>query len=245
MNSKKFLPFAILLVLVFGILAFFVLKGRGAKTEVVEEEAPELPVHMRPVTKLVPTEDGHYLTLIIENINVPGASLLEYELLYDTSDGIQQGIPGRVTLTGVQSVERELLLGSESSGKFRYDQGVDDGTLTIKFRDIDGKFVGKVKTTFKLYSGVNILTSADGKFSYTLEDESEDFFIVMETFGVPGSISDSVVSGPYGVFASTETPHPGTVSLGSNYLMLNGNEWAKLSSETSDDVGIFVGVNAE
>ena len=112
MNTKKFLPFIAIagaLVVVIGLV--FLLKGRGGGAVPVEEEAPELPVHMRPVTKLVPTEDGHYLALIIENINVPGASLMEYELLYDTADGIQQGIPGRVTLTGVQSVDRELLLG--------------------------------------------------------------------------------------------------------------------------------------
>src|SRR3989344_2823503 len=102
------------------VVAFLVLRGRGpAGTD--EENVPELPFSQRPFTRLVPTEDGHYLTMIVSNFNVPGAASMDYELYYDTAEGITQGVPGKVNLDGKDSVERELLLGSESSGKFRYD----------------------------------------------------------------------------------------------------------------------------
>jgi len=69
---------------------------------------------------------------------VTGAASMDYELIYSTSDGGQQGVPGTVKLTGTD-IDRPLLLGSESSGKYRYDAGVEQGTMTLKFRDASGK----------------------------------------------------------------------------------------------------------
>lgn len=238
MLNKKYLPVGVFLAVVILLAGvFFAFKARRDKgIEPDIENIPELPADQRPVTSLVPTEDGHYLNLIVEDINVPGASMMEYEVYYETATGIQQGIPGRVTLTGPQSIERELLLGSESSGKFRYDEGVDEGTLAIKFRDVDGKFIGKVKTTWKLYKDTQDLASSDGKFVYSLDDPSESYFVVMETFGLPVNY-ENVTSGPYGVFASDVEKHPGT--LNSAFSMYEDGSWSEPAT-SFDNIGIFV-----
>jgi hypothetical protein len=147
------------------IVVFFVAKGmKGGGTSVTEEEAvvPEIPLDQRPSISLTPTSDGHWLNFIVKNIKVKDASSMDYELLYTTGAGIQQGVPGTVKLDGAD-VERKLLLGSESSGKFRYDEGVKDGTISIKFRNSAGKLLGKLSTTFSLG------TPSKGVFEVTMD----------------------------------------------------------------------------
>jgi len=218
---KKYLPFILLgLGVIFVVAAVFVVKSRNNSNGTGEEEKiVELPVELRPYTQLVPGKDGHRLVLKINNISVPGAVSMDYELLYQTSDGRPQGVPGLVDLEGVNNFERELLLGSESSGVERYDEGVEEGTLTLKFRDDNGKFLGKVSTDFHLISGTTTLDSVDGKFTYKLDDKPDDvFFVVMQTFGLPTGYKDGWDGVSYGVFASVEDKYPGSSSGWDNIL---------------------------
>ena len=121
---KKFLPIFLFLI---GILAvagvyFFVIKGKKEQPPTTSEESAliEVPLGERPIVSLTPTSDGHFLNLKIEKILASAASL-DYELLYPVAGGRVQGVPGSVPLTGQKEIERKLLLGSESSGKFRYN----------------------------------------------------------------------------------------------------------------------------
>ena len=241
MNSivkKKVLLFLVVLIVALPLF-FFLLIRRPSVSVDVEENSPELPFDQRPFTQLIPSKDGHYLKMIVSNFNVPGAYSMDYELYYDTAEGITQGVPGKVKLNGLEKIERELLLGSESSGKFRYDQGVDDGTLTLRFRDNNGKLIGKISGQWSLSKGGLKLSSLDGRFTYTLENKSDNFFVVMPTFGIPESFPAQISTGPYGVFASTPGPYKGDVSLGENVYAWYGNRWEKLSG-SSEDVGVFV-----
>ncbi len=164
---KKYLPLILLgvgLLVVVG--AFFVVKN--SKKDVIEEEevAKEIPVSERPLVSLTPSSDGHYLKLVISQIKVKNAASLDYELLYTLPDGRTQGVPGTVKLTG-EDIEKDLLLGSESSGKFRYDEGVDGGTITIRFRDSKGKLLGKLSSQFTMSS------SSKGVFEVTMDTFAE------------------------------------------------------------------------
>jgi hypothetical protein len=189
----------------------------------------------------MPTPDGHWLTMKIEKIKI-SASTMDYELLYQLPDGRTQGVPGTITLDGNNSIERKLLLGSESSGKFRYDEGVKSGTLSLKFRDANGKLVAKFSTNFVLLSNTKELISADSKFKATLNKVMPNtFFVIMDTFGVPGDINldDGFKHQVYGLFTSSTTKLNGTFAIeGANYETLwNGTSWI---SEKDFSAGIFV-----
>src|SRR4030042_2297790 len=183
---KKFLPF---IILVLGIVvlagAFIFIKGqkqKGVSPASEDETVKEIPIEKRPVASLTPSTDGHWLKLKVEKIVINAASM-DYELLYQLPDGRTQGVPGTIKLDNNPKIERDLLMGSESSGKFRYDEGVEKGTLSLKFRDDTGKLVGKLSGDFHLQSAVAILNSVDGKFTYTLNKTPKSgYFIVMETF---------------------------------------------------------------
>lgn len=240
---KKFLPI-ILLLLGVGVLVgvFLLVKGKGGEEVVEEEEAAEVAFEKRPVTSLTPKADGHWLKLEIQKFSGLGESL-DYELLYQLPDGRTQGVPGTITLGSETTIERDLLLGSESSGKFRYDEGVKEGTLTLRFRNSKGKLTAKFSTDFSLLTGVKTLSSVDGKFSYELSKSSKDYFVVMGTFGVPAGFSGDPSSGPYGVFGSSAAALPGKVSLeGAKIEGYVDGEWSTLESGESSDIGIFMAV---
>ncbi len=212
---KKFLPLILLgiglLVVIGGI---FVVKNLKKETVVDDNDAavPEIPSDQRPVVSLSPSDDGHWLTFKVQKINVKGAASMDYELVYSVQNGGQQGVPGTVKLDG-NDVERKLLLGSESSGKFRYDVGVEMGTMTLRFRNSSGKLIGKLSTQFHLQTGVTTLTSADGKFTYELDKIAKGvWFVTMPTFVDPEASMVVVSQNGYSVFASDLKPHTGKVS---------------------------------
>lgn len=241
---KKFLPFILVGIGILVLVGSFVfVRKNKAKSEVVapeEETVAEIPFEKRPVVSLTPTEDGHWLTLFIGKSGVSAASV-DYELLYNLPDGRTQGVPGTVKLDGSE-ITRKLLLGSESSGKFRYDEGVTEGTISIKYRNDKGKLVGKLSTDFHLQTATTELTSIDSKFSYTLNEESEAYFVTMETFGVPSSISN-VQSGPYGIFSSSEDEVDGTVEISGIIKIFDGENWQTLEDKKSENIGIFIGTS--
>jgi hypothetical protein len=218
---KKFLPLILIgsVLVVVMVVVFFVARGmKGGSATPTQEETnvPDLPQSEWPVVSLTPTSnpavkgsDGHWLDFKVQKISVSGAASMDYELVYNTTDGGQQGVPGTVKLDGTD-IDRPLLMGSESSGKYRYDAGVEQGTMTLKFRDAGGKLIGKLLTDFHLQSGVTSLTSVDGKFTYELDKVVKGvFFVTMKTFADPAASMVVVSQNGYSVFASDGKAHSG------------------------------------
>lgn len=219
--QKKILPIiAGVLVVVLVVAGFFIFKNRNKSTGEKETESsvPALSESQWPAISLTPTEKsdvsgsmGHWLNFKVEKINIKEAASMDYLLVYNTSDGGQQGVPGKVNITG-GSIEKKLLLGSESSGKFRYDTGVETGTMTITFRNENGKMIGKLSTEFHLQTGVAELTSVDGVFGYTLDKIAKNvYFVTMKTYAQP-EVPTVVWQNGYGVFSSDGKDHAGMVA---------------------------------
>lgn len=161
--------------------------------------------------------------------------------MYKLPDGRIQGVPGTVELKEA-NFERDILLGSESSGKFRYDEGVKEGTLTLRFRDEAGKLVGKLSGGFTLHSDTNLLSSSDGKFNYELSEVYKGIhFVVSDTFGVSILPEFKVVSGPYGIFSSSDREIFGRVKNATTQVYyFDGKSWSKIDAQEPSNIGLFV-----
>ncbi|MBI2066170.1 hypothetical protein HYT60_01545 [Candidatus Woesebacteria bacterium] len=243
---KRYWPLLLFLsgtLLLIGTLYFFVLR-KPVSEEAEEESLIEVSLIDRPIASLTPKEDGHWLKLRIEKL-LSAADSLDYELLYTLPDGRTQGVPGTIGLKGESQIERDLLLGSESSGKFRYDEGVTEGTLTLRFRNEKGKLLAKFSTKFHLQSAESELTSVDEKLVYTLAKiPSKTFFVTMETFGIAKAPPGEVSAGPFGIFTSGKATFPGSVKLtGGTVYVYEGTSWTKVEGGESSDIGIFIAVS--
>lgn len=159
---KKLLPLILLIlggvVLVGAFL--FVRSGKKDASTQGEEKSALIPSNKMPTISLSKSDDGHYLNLKVDKLGLLSANTLDYEILYEVPGKEQpQGTGSSVQISGKTSFELEILLGTESSGKFRYDEGVEKGILTLKFRDEKGKLIGRTKSEFDLTSD-NIDTSS-------------------------------------------------------------------------------------
>ncbi|MDO8599991.1 MAG: hypothetical protein Q7R44_01085, partial [bacterium] len=196
---NKYLPIIGVVVIGLGIAAgaFFFFNKKDAvnspsgSADDDEVTLKELPMDDRPYATLTPRTDGHEFHLTIEKI-AKGSTSVEYELVYKNADGVTQGVPGTIKFKGEKKIERDLLLGSCSSGKCKYDEGVEEGTFTLKLRDEDGKLITKMETGFHLQKGDTKLSTTDGKFSLNLDSKSTAYFLTMGTFGIPKSAPTTV-----------------------------------------------------
>lgn len=239
---KKIVPIVILLLgILVAIGVFFLLKSKNGVNKPIdeptqEETVPEIALEKRPVVSLTPSADGHWLKLEIKKILIEAATL-DYELTYQVPDGRTQGVPGTVKLNTKDDITKDLLLGSESSGKFRYDEGVKEGLLVLKFRNSGGKLVAKFSTNFYLEYNTTELTFLNGG-KYLLDKQNKNFYVSMDTLGFidnPSGLPDRV----YGIFSSKDTGNSGKIESDGLHLYYK-NDWYKIEDSKSPAVGYFI-----
>jgi hypothetical protein len=204
---KKYLPLILLAIGILLVGTFFVVRNKKSTDEVKTDDESvlaEVPVEKRPLVSLIPASDGHYLKLRVEKI-VIDADSFDYLLEYTTANGLLQGVPGIAKVENGKAFETELLLGTESSGKFRYDEGVEKGSMELKFRK-NGKLVAKFKTDFHMQTASKDLTSPDGQFKYSLDKVAKGvFYVTMKSVGEPDSSFKALtVKDSYAVFSSDQ-----------------------------------------
>lgn len=135
------------LIISLGLLALIIAGGifiakatkKPAVTQIEEEEQVELPpADPSIVVDLKPKSDGRSVLLTISRIPSSTESI-EYELSYITGEGLPKGALGKITLSGKTNIERDILLGTCSTGgKCTYDTGVKSVSLVLKFNSPDG-----------------------------------------------------------------------------------------------------------
>jgi hypothetical protein len=198
----------------------------------------------RPFVSLTPTSDGHWVNLEVNNIRSDAKSI-DYELIYfagDIGNKIERGTSGLVDLKGETSLTRKVLFGSESctvSCKYKYDENISEGTLTIKIRSDAG--VEKYTSAFRLQKGLEAkegLSAGDGNFKFTSSVlPKNNYFLTISTVGLPKEVGESVIMAPYGVFPSSSTV--GTVACKTNdeaakILFWNSQKWEELKTSYTD-----------
>jgi hypothetical protein len=218
--------------------AFFIF-ARSKNNQPVAEQPVEEGKYLetafedRPFVSLTPRTDGKELTLEIANIK--NAETIDYELVYLAEGGLSRGVIGSIKNPGETSEPKTLLLGSCSRNVCKYDEGVNGGTLTLKFRSPEG--VRKFDSVFALQKGGDELTLDEGEFSLSGTIPTTTYFVVMSTIGLPEPIDGGLVAGPFGVFSSQKVivkggklvlPAPAEENQ-YQALIWNGETWNELT----------------
>lgn len=237
--------------MVLGIV-FWIVKGKKevAPVEPTDSEAAlmDVPLEKRPVVSFTPDAVGHYIRLHIEKIEIAGAKTMDYELVYQVPEKPSQGVPGSIEVDGRTSFDADLLLGSESSGKFRYDEGVETGMLTLRFRNEKGKLLAKFSSEFHMQKDASELTSTDGKFKYTLNKAPKGvFYVTMPSIGILANAPSGAVIGNYVVMAASSgvpgSSTAGSVTIEGSTVYKFDNGWKKLEGEKdTTSAGYYIGV---
>ena len=217
---KKRLTIILIIIGVFLIVGgIFLIKARNKDQNTDESQQDqkktlETPLEDRPYVALIPRADGKEFTLEISRIK--NAKTIEYELVYE-SQGLSRGVIGSVELSsGETEVSRKLLLGTCSRDVCKYDEGVEQGGLTLRFRGTEG--TRKFETSFHLQQGGKELTSMDNNFNLTGKFAANTFYLTMQTIGLPKEVEEKVIAGPYGIFTA------GSVSVKNSILTMTLSE---------------------
>lgn len=272
---------AILLTALFILLSggFFAFQKINSSSQAVEEI--DLPFDAEgPYALLYPRRDGNALILNLKR--TASYESISYELSYtskvdeikvsgntieeDEGRGgvIDRGVVGTIdTKERKGEYEQEILFGTCSKNVCKYDQGVENGTLTLRIKKKNKVY--KMITLWHMQQpdvALGTLTSGDGHFVYKMAAEREKlatvgFTIINDLSGVPKLPQGMEVLGKvYAVNAPITKDLPeGEVALelaenppdGAKLFRFDGSNWqeletkvdgAKLSSKSAG-AGIF------
>lgn len=255
--KKPLILAGVLLIIFTTLVVIFLLRLKGQETTTQSTQltslATEVIIEDNPYVTLTPRADGHEFTLEVKNLKK--TELVEYELSYLAGE-FSRGAIGEIKVDGANSFTRKLLLGSEScSGggesrvcKYRYDEGVQTGTLILRLRQ--GAQKQKLETPFHLQKGSEAkqgLTSGDGNFEFRGTVPSSAFYSVLSTVGVPVSPKGKIVGGPYGVFTSGSASAKGIIKLRLSepaaqvkVLGWDGSSWREYTKDFKNEGGFVL-----
>ena len=211
--------FLIGILILLGVLGWwgfqkFISKDSGPAEEIDLAFDPE-----GPYAQLIPRRDGNALILNLKRTSAYDE--INYELSYtslpdtttvsgkkitdeegSTEGSIDRGVAGTIdTKDKKGEYEQEILFGSCSKNVCKYDQGVENGTLSLKIKKKNKSY--KMITQWHLQKVdvvLGSLNSLDGHFSYKIADERQDltivgFSIINDLTGVPKLPSGKEVLG--------------------------------------------------
>jgi len=246
---KPYLKYVIPGIILLSIIGFFIFK-KPKETDTPQvpvrkvEEINKIDLKDRPYVTLTPRADGREVTLSIDN--VIDATEVEYELEYQ-AESLIQGVFGTIDFSeDPLPVSKELLFGSCSKGKCRYDTGVTGGSLTLSFDGGDKPYA--LKSDFNLqnmFDRQGIFTSKDIKATLDVGKTAladATFVLVASTMGLPENLEGQVLAGPY-AFTSAVDPTLKTATLtiqskedltGAKLMMWDGKAYEELVSEISE-----------
>lgn len=220
-----------------------------AKTTPFPTKPVEETIKIRPYVTLIASSDVHWLTLGIKNIP-KGTASLEYEIIYFAEaegNRIERGVgtAGKpLELNSETEFSKKFLLGSAScttgTCKYKYDENVNEGTLTIKLGSSSG--TEKYEAVFRIQKGKEAkegLTTGDGVFTLVADSlPANSIFLTISTVGVLVALPEGVVpkSIPYGIFSSSlkkSTVSFKTDLSSCSIYAFDGKSWSKLVTEVS------------
>jgi hypothetical protein len=140
MNKKYIAIVAAVVVVLLAGVSFMVLGKKQSNT--AASNKTELPTNSEVVPTVdssvkvtVEPTDASKHTIALKVNGLPnGTETLEYELTYDTkAQGLQGIVPDPVNVKGKTSFEKDILLGTESSGAKTYHEVVGPIKVSLKF----------------------------------------------------------------------------------------------------------------
>lgn len=140
--------------IIVGIIVIIVIAGLGlgaskfiSSSKKPDPEITPTPTVVLPtisdsiVVKLTSKNSNRVLELKIKGLN-SDVKFVEYEITYLTGSGLPRGVLGKINTSGESELTRDdIVLGTCSSGKCVYDQGVTKVDLSLKFNSSGGSSV--------------------------------------------------------------------------------------------------------
>ncbi len=213
------------------------------KPRKVDKDVNKEPLENRPFVRLSPREDGKAVQMSLVELKKQAADV-EYEIEY-SSGSLLQGAFGSIDSLSTLPIEKEILLGSCSTGgKCTYNTNVTGGDLTLRFGTPDYTLKSEWSFTEGLLKQKTI-SSRDAKFTLDISKakNASNYAVVHLGPGYPGTLDKTVVAGPYIVAPAAKITGTVTASIrlpldATDGVLMgwDGKVWKEWTSTTKDKV---------
>lgn len=146
-DKRVLIVAAVIILLIVGFVGsrLFLGSSDDERVQTTEETLPEVEVlptvDSSVKVSIEPDSLKREVILAIDNIP-PGTKSIDYELSYTAEGDIPKGVIGTFNLkAGQTAVEREITLGTCSSGACVYDEDVETINLSLKFTGPEGSSI--------------------------------------------------------------------------------------------------------
>ena len=131
--------------MVYWIIGGLMLLGIGGGMLVSQQQPKKVDqVQKKEEVDAIPTVDSSTIValkslqgnreIVLEGKGIPnGTSSMDYELSYDTKDQGKQGVIGTISTINGDSFEKQMTLGTCSSGRCVYHEVIGSIQVTLKF----------------------------------------------------------------------------------------------------------------
>ncbi|HSX40243.1 MAG TPA: hypothetical protein VLF68_01380 [Candidatus Saccharimonadales bacterium] len=154
-NNRVLIGIAVLVVVII-VGGIFVLSSRNSSSKQATQNSEDVVI-----PTLTPDEIGLTMTarddkkavkFVISKVD--GITGVDYELTYNTGANVPRGVIGHIDVTpGMSTITPNnpdtngyIILGTSSSGKYKYDEGVTSVKLTLKITKNNNKVYQVEKT---------------------------------------------------------------------------------------------------
>lgn len=128
---------SLVIIIIIGLVVLFMVfnKPKPKKEEPQDDVLPKseiIPTVDQSVEVILTSKNNKEVVLKINKIPL-GTTSIEYELSYLAQGDLPKGVIGTIPLGNEESIKRSITLGTCSSGKCVYDQGVESIKVSLKF----------------------------------------------------------------------------------------------------------------
>ena len=257
-NKKQKIISLIILLILIGFSVLLLVKNRqknsstSQTSEVVKKKISQpvniIPVSERPFMQLIPSSDGHYVTVNVLELKKP-ASQLTYEMEYQTGSMLQ-GFQGSLALNKLPAADRKLFGSQSAGGAITYHEDIKGGTLLAEFNGNEDYAVKSAWTYIDVAQNMassagtpNTFSSEDGKFSLTSQELNKyRYLVIYNTPGFPGQLASEPVSDVYTISADqslssvkqTVTVSFQTDQQSASIMAYDGQAWQTLDTSSEN-----------
>lgn len=248
MKKKLLIIVPIILVLAAG--AFFIFKKNAKTAETTQTTTKKkisapvnvIDVSERPYMRLEPSTDGHYITIVVEELK-KDATAMEYEMEYQTGSMLQ-GFGGALNISKLPVSEKKLFGSQSAGGAITYHEDIKGGTFQASFSGKEDYAVKSAWRYFENSESASEFTSQDAKF--TIKNDSlakYSYIIIYNSPGYPGDLKGDLLSDVY-----TVTAEKSLNTISSNFdisirsseegqiMGYDGSKWQKMDSNYADGI---------
>ena len=255
-KTKKKLMIILPIVILVIIGAIFLLNKNKGTDKVSEptttKKKVQSPVNVidiadRPYLRLEPSADGHYISIIVEEVK-KSATQLDYEMEYQTGSMLQ-GFGGLIKLDKLPVVEKKLFGSQSAGGAITYHEDIQGGNLLAQFTGTENYAVKSAWRYFTNSDKATSFSSQDTKFSISNQSLNKySYIVIYNSPGYPGEIKGELLSDPYTVAAEKSLKLLSSnfeVSIRSSedgqIMGYDGSKWQKMDSTYTNGVVKTVG----